>query len=62
MMLMQIHPNNGEPYFYKSMIGKHAVFGTDNPAEATKLTFKEFREVYELINGFLGCTPVFILD
>ena len=61
-MLMQIHPNKGEPYFYKSMIGKHAVFGTDNPAEATKLTFQEFWEVCELINNFLSFKPILILD
>ncbi|RXS13359.1 hypothetical protein [Staphylococcus saprophyticus] len=61
-MLMQIHPDKGEPYFYKSMIGKHVVFGTDNPAEATKLTFQEFWEVCELINNFLSCRPILILD
>ncbi|SUM33791.1 Uncharacterised protein [Staphylococcus gallinarum] len=25
-MLLQIHPEKREPYFYKGMIGKHAVF------------------------------------
>lgn len=61
-MLLQIHPEKRESYFYKGMIGKHAVFGTKNPEEATELTFQEFWDVCESIDNFLSCRPIFILD